>query len=145
VATAGSEQQARARLGGRGRSLAGAGKLVQVPGRSKTPEAGVVLFVDPDCVNVWLGDGRVLKTTRAEPLNAPTPPNLSGIAAAAARFAALGEGQRVAFRADSGGEISGTLQEKCRYGALVLRDDGRLLAVGFRRVWGKNQANVPSH
>jgi len=58
-------------------------------------------------------------------------------------FATLKEGQRVRFAEKDGsaGELSvGMLVEKCRYGALVAKDDGRILAVGFRRLWPVSSA-----
>jgi hypothetical protein len=59
-------------------------------------------------------------------------------------FAALEEGHRVRFQ-DVGGIAQGTLIEKCRYGAVVRRDDERVMGVGFRRIWPlANPSHHPS-
>jgi len=31
--------------------------------------------------------------------------------------------------------VNGKVVEKCRWGALVLREDGAVVAVGFRKLW----------
>ena len=54
---------------------------------------------------------------------------LAHVAEDARAFAALEEGARVVFD----GDVTGKLVEKCRWGGLVARDDGRIFAVGFRR------------
>lgn len=136
-ATSGDPETARRRLGGRARSRAGAGQLVRVPGDAGEALEGVVVFVDPGLWHVWLGGGRVLRTERVQPLASTASPELMRVAAAARNFAALEEGEEVAFRAREGRLVSGTVREKCRYGALVLHGDGRVLAVGFARLQRK--------
>jgi hypothetical protein len=146
---------ARKRLGGRAISDPGMGELVVVTTRLGLAKPGVVLFSAPDAVDVWIADDTVLRTTRdrTAPLGEPASRELSAAADDARVFAALSEGQRVRYlqmraQADdavravgSGSEAQGaifahaTLVEKCRWGALLLRDDGTLVGVGFRRVW----------
>ena len=41
---------------------------------------------------------------------------------------------RVRYRHDSGTD-EGTLLEKCKFGALVERDDSTIVGVSFRRLW----------
>jgi hypothetical protein len=49
-------------------------------------------------------------------------------------FTALAEGARV--RWERGSEIAeGRIVEKCRYGAIIVSRDGRVVAVGFRKLW----------
>jgi hypothetical protein len=76
---------------------------------------------------VWLGDKT--KRVAAHDVMRATSPALSEIAEDARAFAALAEGQNVMFDES----IHGRLVEKCRWGGLVARDDGRIFAVGFRR------------
>ena len=61
--------------------------------------------------------------------------NGTKISADAHVFARLAEGQPVRYADDQGGLLGGKLVEKCRYGALVVRDDGAVVAVGFRKLW----------
>lgn len=143
---------ARKRLGGRAVSDPGMGELVMVTTRLGLAKPGVVLFSAPDAVDIWIADDTVLRTTRDRmaPLGEPASRELSAAADDARVFAALNEGQRVRYlqlraRASgseaAGGDAQGavfahaTLVEKCRWGALLLRDDGTLVGVGFRRVW----------
>ncbi|HSN98099.1 MAG TPA: hypothetical protein VLS89_07360 [Candidatus Nanopelagicales bacterium] len=139
--------EVRKRLGGRASTGPGAGELVTLttPGGDELP--GVVLFSSADDIDIWveqpgaavaaaLGAGVVRRARRADvtPLRAPSSKDLDAVAADARVFGALREGQRIHYAVD-GGLSEGTLVEKCRYGALVERDDGSLLGVGFRRLW----------
>ena len=63
------------------------------------------------------------------------PTALAKIAADAHIFSRLAEGEQIRYADDSGGLLAGKLVEKCRYGALVVRDDGAVVAVGFRKLW----------
>jgi hypothetical protein len=139
--------EVRKRLGGRASTESGAGELVLLttPGGDELP--GVVLFVAGDELDVWveqpgtqvtiaLGGGVVRRARRADvsPLRSLPSKDLLGVASDARVFAGLLEGQRIRYQAgDTLGE--GTLVEKCRYGALVEREDGAILGVGFRRLW----------
>jgi hypothetical protein len=49
-------------------------------------------------------------------------------------FTSLVEGERV--RWERGTEVAeGCIVEKCRYGAIIVSRDGRVVAVGFRKLW----------
>jgi hypothetical protein len=61
--------------------------------------------------------------------------DLTKLAADARLFGDLVEGDSVRYLDDSGELIDGKVVEKCRWGALVLRDDGAIVAVGFRKLW----------
>jgi hypothetical protein len=118
--------RARKQLGGRAASHGRAGEVVRID-----RALGVVLCSDARGCDVWVG-GRTTRrvSLRAvEAAAAPDDPELAGVAADARAFARLEEGQRVVFD----GTVSGRLIEKCRFGGLVARDDGRIFAVGFRR------------
>ena len=56
------------------------------------------------------------------------------VAAEMRLFAALVDGDRVRWQR-TGGVAEGCIVEKCRYGAILVTRDGRLIAVGFRRLW----------
>ncbi|HEU4409016.1 MAG TPA: hypothetical protein VFS43_27400 [Polyangiaceae bacterium] len=124
----------RARLGGRleGPASADAGRPVTVGG-----EVGVLLSRDERGCDVWLGDNRVKRAAgpSAFVLPGPPPSELAPAAQAARRFADLREGERVSFVAPDGRLEQGLLFEKCRFGALVARDDGSILGVGFQRLF----------
>ncbi|MCU0684613.1 MAG: hypothetical protein MUF34_20600 [Polyangiaceae bacterium] len=124
----------RARLGGRleGPPTPEAGRPVSVGG-----ELGVLLSRDEGGCDVWLGGNRVKRAASASVFALPGPPpsDLAAAAQAARRFADLREGERVSFVASDGQLEPGLLFEKCRFGALVARDDGSVLGVGFQRLW----------
>lgn len=124
---------ARAALGGRAATLEGAGAVVRMP----SGRLAVVVFVAPHEQDVWIGEGRFARATESlEP--APATPELEAVAADARRFARLSEGDPVRYLDRSGAPHEGTLIEKCRYGALVLAPDERVLAVSFRRVFPRD-------
>jgi hypothetical protein len=138
---------ARARLGGRPKD-AGPAPPGLAPGtivRARAAEAGsvgaapgVVVFASAREVHV-LFDGSRLKRLGPEDVEAArgcdAPATLANVAADARVFWLLAEGQSVRW-ADGGGSLrDGKLVEKCRYGALVLRGDGAIVAVGFRKLW----------
>jgi hypothetical protein len=127
-------ERARRDLGGRGSTNGDAGMLVALG--SAADGLGVVLFASETEVDVWLGAGRVRRTRpeRVTQHHGAAPDAMSRVASDARVFAALAEGQRVIYQDETGVAAEGKLVEKCRYGALVARDDGSLLAVGFRRL-----------
>lgn len=129
-------EAARKRLGGRGSSEPGVGALVVVTTRYGVDKDGVVVFVRGDEVDVWIADDTVLRTTptRVRPMTAAAPRHLAAVAADSRAFAALVEGRRVRFSDGNGATGEGMLAEKCRFGAIVARDDGSLVGVGFRRL-----------
>jgi hypothetical protein len=131
-------EAARRRLGGSARDDApppagmGPGAIVGVAGRG-----AVVVFARPDEVHVMI-DARSLKKLapgELTPLTSAIDAALEPIAADARVFGALGEGQWVRYADEGGNAREGKLVEKCRYGALVARGDGVIVAVGFRKLW----------
>jgi hypothetical protein len=126
----------RKRLGGRASSEPGAGEGVTLLTESGLHKTGVVLFVRGDDLEVWVDHNLVRTTQRAStaPLDAPLPRDLAAVAADARAFASLAEGQRIHYLDDDRiGE--GVIVEKCRFGAVVERKDGKLVGLGFRRLW----------
>jgi hypothetical protein len=124
-------ERARKRLGGRGRTDALAGTVVTLDEATD----GVVLFADDVEVDVLVDDTTVKRTARrhVSPAREVRGP-LASLAGDVLVFARLEEGQRVLLSTEQG-MIEGLLFEKCRYGALVAKDDGAVLAVGFRKLW----------
>ena len=122
----------RARLGGRARTDLQAGRVVCF---LDTGAVGVVLFAQGSEVHVFSNAGWVRRTT-ADALRHVDEPgaDLHAVVSDVRVFAALEEGARVRFQ-DRGGMAQGTLIEKCRYGAVVRRDDAAVMGVGFRRIW----------
>jgi hypothetical protein len=141
---------ARNRLGGRttGEKPAppgiGPGSIVQVLANDGSKHVAVVVFANSTEVHVLI-DGTKLRRVPppAVELNEGATPNaLTKIAADAHVFARLAEGQPVRYADDSGGLLGGKLVEKCRYGALIVRDDGAVVAVGFRKLWPATSAGA---
>ena len=117
--------RAREQLGGRAGSHGRAGEIVAVGGA-----VGVVVCSDAKGCDVFFGEGKTRRVAArdAEPVESPSR-EVSEVADDARAFARLEEGQDVVFDR----EVAGRLIEKCRYGGLVARRDGRIFAVGFRR------------
>ncbi len=63
------------------------------------------------------------------------PRALEAIAGDARLFGEIVEGQTVRYADGGGALVEGRVVEKCRWGALVLREDGTVIAVGFRKLW----------
>ena len=123
---------ARRTLGGRMTSEAGVGRIVTVETQAGRA-LGVMLFASRAECDVLTEEGAVRRTKpeRVATYLGEAPSELARIAADAIAFGALMEGDRVRFEAK--GELAeGTLVEKCRYGGLVLRESGKIVAVGFR-------------
>jgi hypothetical protein len=134
----------RKQLGGRASTEPGAGDAVTLVTDGGARMTGVVLFVRGEDLDVWVEHNMVRRARRAStaPLDAPLPRDLAPIAADVRVFAELSEGQRVRYLdGDRVGE--GTLVEKCRFGALIERDDGKLLGLGFRRLWPASASDPP--
>jgi hypothetical protein len=132
----------RRRLGGRSTSAAGAGRVVLVRTEGGGERAGVVLHVEGEVLHVWVAEGIVRKALNAD-VQAAAAPELETLANDARVFATLHEGERVRYQDSEGGLAEAMLAEKCRFGALLLRDDGKILGVGFRRIWPGPQARGP--
>ncbi|MBK8253427.1 MAG: hypothetical protein IPK82_12265 [Polyangiaceae bacterium] len=130
----------RKKLGGRASTDKGAGAVVTLDVGSGLSHTGVVIFINADNVDVWIGDGVVRRATPSavRPFLDSTPPPLVQVAADATVFGGIVEGQRVRFRHDTG-TAEGTVVEKCKFGVLVERDDRSLVGVSFRRVWPMEQ------
>ena len=138
-----SLDDARNRLGGRTTDEMpappgfGPGTIVKVIANDATRHIAVVVFANSTEIHVLIDGTRLRRVPPAavEPNEGATPSDLSKISADAHVFARLAEGQPVRYADDSGGLLGGKLVEKCRYGALVVRDDGAVVAVGFRKLW----------
>lgn len=131
-------EAARQRLGGRAPTAGGRapGTIVELSGKpaaivfasdtelhvliDATEKGARMRKTKPELVGVWSGD---------------VPAMLGKMATDASVFARLLEGQNVRYADDSGALRAARLIEKCRYGALVARDDGTIVAVGFRKLW----------
>jgi hypothetical protein len=110
-----------------------------------TGAQGVVLYGHGDEVHVFSNAGWVRKTT-ADALSqvSELTADLRAVVDDVRVFAALEEGTRVRFQ-DRWGVALGTVIEKCRYGAVVRRDDAAIMGVGFRRIWPLGDPNhLPS-
>lgn len=133
-------ERARQRLGGEALSNVGAGRLVELYFEGKPPAMGVVLHQTEREVDVWLG-ATVVRRTRIEsavPVDSTTREISNEMLKAAAEarvFGAIERGRPVLYDAGGGAVAEGRVVERCRYGALVARPDGSVLAIGFRRLW----------
>lgn len=126
----------RKRLGGRASTEPGAGEIVSLRTEGGTERVGVVLFARGEDVDVWTDHGvvRRARRTRCTPCCEEVSKELSQVADDARIFGGMCEGQRVRYQHEAGLE-EGVIVEKCRFGALLRRDDGVILGVGFRRIW----------
>ncbi len=133
---------ARSRLGGRmdgGPAPAGfaPGRVVTFALGSGKRRAGVVVYAGADEIHVLLDPVRLrrLQPAELEPHEGPLDDELVKLAADARVFGGMVEGQAIRYADDAGTLLDGKLIEKCRWGALVARDDGAVVAVGFRKLW----------
>lgn len=126
----------RAKLGGRAATERGAGDVVAVDVGGGLSQTGVVIFTRGQDVDVWTDEGVVRRARwdAVRRVEGEAPEAFAQVAADAATFGGLAEGQRVRFRHDAG-TSEGTLVEKCKFGALVERDDRTIVGVSFRRLW----------
>ncbi len=124
---------ARQSLGGRASTTNDAGRAVVL----KNGLVGIVVFASAESFDVCTEDGRFYRTRPDQVTDAATelPESMQSIAADARIFATLDENRRVRYQRSRGKLEEGLLAEKCRYGALIATDDGRVLAVSFRRLW----------
>jgi hypothetical protein len=98
---------------------------------------GVIVFASRSEVHVLL-DGIRLRRLPPHDValhDGDVAVELEKIAGDARLFGLLVEGQSVRYADDSGQLVDGKVVEKCRWGALILRDDGAVVAVGFRKLW----------
>ena len=129
-----SIESARDALGGRLATERGAGEIVTVSMKRGGDAHGVVVCVSGNGRDVWIGEGRFVRTSAERVTKAHrSTAELDAVASDARRFAALREGEPVRATKRDGTTVDGILAEKCRYGALVV-DGVAVLAVSFRRV-----------
>ncbi len=98
---------------------------------------GVVVFASAIEVHVLLDGVRLRRLAPAQVRlhEGEIPPPLEKIAGDARLFGEIVEGQSVRYADARGALVDGRVVEKCRWGALVLREDGTVIAVGFRKLW----------
>ena len=133
-----SLETARAKLGGvaAGASEQPPGTLVGAKLRDGEQHFGVLLWAEGGQCDIWFDDGlaRRARAGVVYPCAGPTPDALLRIASEVRLFSALAEGQRVRWERETGLE-EGRILEKCRYGAIVAARGGKVIAVGFRKLW----------
>jgi hypothetical protein len=131
---------ARERLGGRARAGGPVGDVVALETLFGT-EVGVVLFRDGESVDVWTGGGRVRRVAEdaieVRDASSPVDEDLRVLSDGVRVFATLDEGERVRFEVRPGELDEALLVEKCRFGGLVVTDAGKVMAVGFQKLWPK--------
>lgn len=126
-------ENARKRLGGKAAPRSShMGTVVRIVG--DPPVVGIVLHARGEDFDVLVGSAFVRKSKLELTEPASDAEVDAALLAEVRMFAALEEGARVRFSEQAGDGV-GLLVEKCRYGALVAKDDGRILAVGFRKLW----------
>ncbi len=125
----------RKRLGGRASTESGTGDVVTFTTDGGIRHTGVVVFVRGDELDVYVNENLVRRVRRAgaKPTDAALSPSFVAVAESARIFADLSEGQTVRF-VDGGSSEEGILVEKCRFGALVERPDGKIIGLGFSRL-----------
>lgn len=133
-------ERARQRLGGTGATDARAGVTMQ----DASGVVGVVLYANGDDVDLVVGAAGVVRRSSAKAWTAVAvaPDDLAAVADDIVAFARLEVGDSVSFR-DGDRLDDGLLFEKCRYGALVARADGTIVAVGFRNVRRRDPTAPP--
>lgn len=130
-----SVEKVRKSFGGRASTESGTGELVSFSTEGGIHQTGVVVFIRGEDLDVYVGENVVRRTQRTSvrPVDAVQDSSFSRIAESARIFEQLVEGQRVSFISDNR-IYEGTLVEKCRFGALVERSDGRIIGLGFQRI-----------
>jgi hypothetical protein len=125
----------RARLGGRESSPPDAGKTVSWVSPDGQTRTGVILAGSNDERFMWTTDGVVRRAERRDlrEMDSYIPADLVVAASEIRAFASLAEGDSVLVD-EASHQVEMLLIEKCRFGALVAREDGSVLGVGFRKV-----------
>jgi hypothetical protein len=131
-------EAARRKLGGRSvvPSERPPGALVEVALRDGSRREGILLWASAGTCDVWFDDG-LARRARSEAVSlssSPTPEALLRVEVEMRMFTALTEGDRVRWERATG-VTEGRIVEKCRYGAIVVTRGGKVLAVGFRKLW----------
>lgn len=134
-------ERARQKLGGTGSTDARAGRTV----RDDDGVVGVVLFARDEEMDVLVSATGTVRRGKASTWieHDRLPDELAATVPDVVVFAHLEAGERVGFR-EPAGTSEGLLFEKCRYGALVARDDRSILAIGFRNLWPIGSDSTPS-
>ncbi len=142
---------ARARLGGRtgddgASDVFAPGELVSFERAPGERGPAVVIHAGARDVHVLLDAGRVRRFAPGELARErdAVPAALLDIAGEVRVFGLIAEGQSVRYADPSGILQDGKLVERCRYGGLVLRPDGVVVAVGFRKLWPSKAGDAPS-
>ena len=115
---------AREKLGGGVSSHGDAGTVVAVG-----HDQGVIVWSDETSCDVALAGDLVRRVKREEAVTISGAAALRQVARNIRSFASLATGDTTTV---DGHTV--TIVEKCRWGALVARSDGRIFAVGFRRL-----------
>ncbi|MFO0659592.1 MAG: hypothetical protein U0165_07155 [Polyangiaceae bacterium] len=125
----------RARLGGREPSPPDAGSIVSWVSPDGQSRVGVVLGGSAEERFMWTSDGVVRRAERTQvrEVGSYLPEDLVMAAEEIKAFASLSEGDSVLVD-ESSASVEMLLIEKCRFGALVAREDGSVLGVGYRKV-----------
>lgn len=140
----------RARLGGRLQGRPGGsfppGTAVTVGNDAGSGRVGILLVDDGGAVDVYLERGLVKRTAPAmvARYGGDVPEALAAVAEQARVFGSLAEGQRVHVEQGDTSGVAGVLREKCRYGGLVECDTGKMLGVGFRKLWPSAESELQS-
>jgi hypothetical protein len=133
-----SLESARRRLGGSSSipSERSPGGLVQALLSDGLSHAGILLWSSWGSCDVWFDDGiaRRARSGLVEPRARPTPEPLLRIEAEVRVFTSMTEGERVRWEREAC-LVEGRIAEKCKYGAIVVTPDGKVTAVGFRKLW----------
>jgi hypothetical protein len=142
----GMRERLGGRLVGKPSSAIVPGSVVAIAKHDDAAQIGVLLADDSGAVDVYLSRGLVKRTTASaiRSFHGEIAPDLSRVAEQARVFAALSEGQLVHVEQGPGESVEATLLEKCRYGALVAAPSGKVLGVGFRRLWPRSSDPRPS-
>jgi hypothetical protein len=96
---------------------------------------GVIVYASKDEAHVLIDAARVQRVSPGELAIDAVPSDLAALSDDARVFGTLGEGLPVRYKNDHGELVTGCVVEKCRWGALVQREDGVVVAVGFRKLW----------
>ena len=129
---------ARKKLGGRLTKTLGPtpGRVVEVDGVAGERDVGVVLFTELGRTDVLFDRGVVRRLASAELFTTTQAPSttIARLSFAVRRFNDLAEGEAIIITQHDGTNAVAVLREKCRFGALVERPDGAIVAVGFDRM-----------
>jgi hypothetical protein len=137
-----SLDEARRQLGGPWVGGPDIGRVVRVLG-GIGERIGVVVHATPTERDVWIGAGRVQRVAPARLTDAEATAEHDPVVADARMHASLSVGDRVVYERADGSYADGVLAEKLRFGSLVGTPDGKVIAIGFRRI-APRQADLPS-